>query len=636
MGQEAGGAGAAGSGAPTVGASLRRFALINWLLTLAILSRNFSEVHWLGPGTVTFVAAAWLEYSALYLLPTFGVAFLAAAACRKAGRALAWLPLGVAALLATASQLLLFVDTIVFRMYGFHLNGFVWNLLRTPGGIASMDADGATTRFATVVVAAIVVVEAIAMVLARGAPGLWARLAPRRPRRAAWLAFAAFVILGAGERIAFSFANLLDYRPIVIAHDTFPLYARTRIRKLAERLGFSMRKEDEIEMGLRTGNLRYPLAPLSMAPDRPRWNLVWLVAESWRADTLDPEVMPATDAFAAGSLRFRQHVSGGNGTRMGIFALFYGLYGSYWFPFLAEGKGPVLIDQLLADGYQFTVSTSAKFSFPEFDKTVWAKLPREQLVEGDESKRGWENDRALVTRMLEKIDQRDPSRPFFAFHFFESPHAQYWFPPESVIREPYAERMNYALLTAADMPLVKNRYLNAVHHLDSQLARVFDGLRERGLLDRTIVLVTGDHGEEFMEKGRYGHHSTFSEEQIRTPLLLRIPGQEPRAIDADSSHLDVVPTILRLLGATSDPASYSLGTDLLGDRQREHVVVADWDHLCLRDHDRKGIFPVQQRGFLGFEVTTRDDDPVDDHAGYRASRMPRLLEVMEGLSRFSR
>jgi membrane-anchored protein YejM (alkaline phosphatase superfamily) len=49
------------------------------------------------------------------------------------------------------------------------------------------------------------------------------------------------------------------------------------------------------------------------------------VAESLRADALDPEIMPATTEFAARLLRFRAHYSGGNNTRMGMFAMFYGL-----------------------------------------------------------------------------------------------------------------------------------------------------------------------------------------------------------------------------------------------------------------------------------------------------------------------
>ncbi len=621
---------------PTTFSALRRLFFLNWLLALAILALHFTQVRWIGPGTVAFVLAAWIEYAALYLLPAFLPALLLAFALRRGGQWGAWIALTVATVLATATQLVLFVDTVIFRMYGYHLNGFVWNLLWTPGGIASMDADGATTRFASIVVAAVIALEALALRLACGFPKFWARLAPHRPRRAAWVAFALFLTIGVGERLAFGFANLLDYRPVIVAHDTFPFYLRTRIRKLASRLGYEMQRDLEVDLDVGSANLRYPLAPLQMRPDRKRWNIVWLVAESWRADTLDAEVMPQTNAFADQALRFRQHVSGGNGTRMGVFAMFYGLYGSYWFPFLNEGRGPVLIDQLLTDNYQFTVSTSAKFTFPEFDRTIWSKLPHEDLIEGDESKRGWENDRELVSRMLEKIDTRDPQRPFFTFHFFESPHAQYWFPPESVIRTPYSDEMNYATLDRSDMPLVKNRYLNAVHHLDSQLGRIFDHLRERKLLDDTLIVVTGDHGEEFMEKGRFGHHSTFSEEQIRTPLVLWIPGQAPRAIDDTSSHLDLPATVLHVLGAVNDPADYSLGIDLLGPTRRDHVIVADWDRLCLRDAQWKGIFPVHQRGFLGFEVTTKDDVPVDDRAAYRAGHVRELLEVMQGLARFTR
>ncbi len=614
-----------------------RLALLNLVATLAILAANFGEVHWFGAATVAFLGGVWVEYAVIYLLPVFLTALLLAWNARdsrwRGGASLVWMALGGAAV-----QLLLVVDHFIFRQFVYHLNGFVWNLMITPGGLQSMDAGGATTWFAIAIAAGVIAVEVAACFASRARLRLWEWLTPRRPRRALAWSLGAFALLAGGERLAFSLASLADYQPIVAAHGTFPFYMPTRMRKFAIALGFPDRREHRVDLGgdldLEAGHLNYPRAPITLAPDRRPLDILWLVSESWRADTLDDEVMPATSAFARGAWNFREHVSGGNGTRMGVFSMFYGIYGSYWFPFLSHRRGPVLVDQLLADAYQMRVSTSAKFSFPEFDKTIWTRLPHEGLIEGDESKRGYENDAEQVGQMLAWLDQRDRTRPFFAFHFFESPHAQYWFPDDCVIRTPYSPAVNYALLDREDMPLVKARYLNAVHHLDRQLGRLFDGLRERGLLETTIVVVTGDHGEEFMEKGRYGHHSTFSEEQIRTPLIVKLPGEAPRVVDAVTSHLDLVPTVLTRLGVTNPIADYSLGVDLAAPFERSFVVVADWDHLCVRDEQQKGIFPVAQRGFLGFEVTSRDDAPDGDKSAYRASRIDALLAVVKGQAAF--
>ena len=101
-----------------------------------------------------------------------------------------------------------------------------------------------------------------------------------------------------------------------------------------------------------------------------------------------------------------------------------------------------------------------------------------------------------------------------------------------MIKTPYRDDINYATLNKEDLRNeivpIKNRYLNAVHHLDSQFARVFAYLKEKNLLDSTIVILLGDHGEEFMEHGYWGHNSTFVNEQIRTPLVIWMPGQAPK------------------------------------------------------------------------------------------------------------
>lgn len=145
-------------------------------------------------------------------------------------------------------------------------------------------------------------------------------------------------------------------------------------------------------------------------------------------------------------------------------------------------RGPVLFDVLKGQDYQWRFFTSAKFTYPEFDRTVFAAIPREAMQSYVEDQ-GWKSDRKNVTDMLDFLKRRDPSRPFFSYMFFESPHARYYFPEESVIREPYLDDFNYASMDLQrDMPLIKARYINSVHHLDSQLARVLAYLEKEKLL----------------------------------------------------------------------------------------------------------------------------------------------------------
>ena len=77
-----------------------------------------------------------------------------------------------------------------------------------------------------------------------------------------------------------------------------------------------------------------------------------------------------------------------------------------------------------------------------------------------------------------------------------------------------------------------------------------------------------------------------------------------------------------------------VGLDLLSGATHDHVVIADYDHLCVRDAAFKGIFPVGQKGFFGFDVTTADDQPVEDHAAYSAASLSKTLEVAKGQARF--
>jgi uncharacterized sulfatase len=66
-----------------------------------------------------------------------------------------------------------------------------------------------------------------------------------------------------------------------------------------------------------------------------------------------------------------------------------------------------------------------------------------------------------------------------------------------------------------------------------------------------VVVITSDHGEEFMEHGSVKHTQTVYEEMIRVPLIIRVPGKGASEITSTVRHVDVVPTVLELLGIES-------------------------------------------------------------------------------------
>ena len=224
------------------------------------------------------------------------------------------------------------------------------------------------------------------------------------------------------------------------------------------------------------------------------------------------------------------------------------------------------------------------------------------------------------------------------YMFFESTHANYYFPPETVIAEPYLKDLNY--LTAdfeKDIGLIKNRYINASRHVDQQVARVIDHLRDKKLLDNTIVIVLGDHGEEFMERSRWGHSAEFNRFQTSTPAVIHVPGQAPRVVKGITSHLDIPATLLPLLGVRNPATDYSLGQNLLDPAyHRDYAVAGDWNRIAYLGDDFKIAFPVNAAGAVKNEVTDGDDRALADSAKVKVAIRPVMVEMMKNLTRFNR
>jgi arylsulfatase A-like enzyme len=103
-------------------------------------------------------------------------------------------------------------------------------------------------------------------------------------------------------------------------------------------------------------------------------------------------------------------------------------------------------------------------------------------------------------------------------------------------------------LGPGDLSFLVDLYDDKIAFFDAQLGRLLGRLRTSGLLDDSILVLAADHGEEFLEHGDIKHCRNLFDTTIRTPLLLRLPGGAPRRIAAPVSNLDIVPTLLDLLG----------------------------------------------------------------------------------------
>ncbi len=507
--------------------------------------------------------------------------------------------------LSVLGHIFVFADSRLYDLYGFHINGFIWNLVTSKGGIESLGADQTNLALVFGYVAIIVAVHVLALFLA---------IRFHTIRIPVGTVLVLFLLATTAERGIYGYHQATLYAPVLERGSAFPLYQPLTMHSLLKRLGVDVKKSSKVKFKQAKGALQYPKHPLDVKKQGDVPNIVILAVESLRWDMLNKTTMPYMNAFAAEAWNFTNHYSGGNGTRQGLFALFYGLHGNYWDPFLLQRQGPALFDVLNRYNYQYFIYTSAKFTYPEFDQTIFVDVPKQNLHENSEGE-PWKRDIKSSRELIDAIARRDSKRPFFAFLFYEGTHARYSFDPGYVVPDNYLKSLDYTGMSRKDLlPQIdgmKARYDNAAYGVDRELHQVVAALKKSGDIANTIIIITGDHGEEFMERGRWGHNSSFSDWQVRVPMIVSMPGQEPGTITRRTSHMDVIPTLFPLLGVQNPVRDYSLGVSLATPEEKRNVVVASWSDIGLINDYGKLVIPFKSTTQHLNLATDLDDHPVD-------------------------
>ena len=110
-----------------------------------------------------------------------------------------------------------------------------------------------------------------------------------------------------------------------------------------------------------------------------------------------------------------------------------------------------------------------------------------------------------------------------------------------------------------------SRYYNNLYLLDRMIKRIYDHLLERGLLERTILVIMGDHGQAFGQHHpvNYMHHKYSYSENLETPAIIYQPALfKPKAFEFPTSHVDILPTLLDAMRIPYDPSLFD-GESLL-------------------------------------------------------------------------
>jgi arylsulfatase A-like enzyme/uncharacterized membrane protein YbhN (UPF0104 family) len=219
--------------------------------------------------------------------------------------------------------------------------------------------------------------------------------------------------------------------------------------------------------------------------------------------------------------------------------------------------------------------SSSKLILYQIGRSVWFKL-RPGLRVGD-----FYQDAATVNSVAFDFLTRHRAARFFLFLHYMDPHDPYFEHPYDGRAIARVANPHPPAALAAEM---QRLYRGEVEYLDQHFAQLTNKLRELGLYDDTLIVLTSDHGEEFHEHGGFWHGLTLYDEQIRVPLLIKWPKGAPHAPPVArghlSRHIDVMPTLLARAGIPAPEAlqGIDLATDASQRAEKDRISLAEEDH----------------------------------------------------------
>jgi len=352
--------------------------------------------------------------------------------------------------------------------------------------------------------------------------------------------------------------------------------------------------------GTPAATLLFLIAGCGRGVDRP--NVLLVSIDSLRADRLgaygNPRgTSPEIDRLAQEGVLFRQHVSSTSWTLPAHAALFTSLpdslHGCTDTDRALADRAVTLAERFVDAGYATAGFYSGPYLHPVFglaqgfetyeDCSSYPELMARMVDTGAQESRVNRAAHADVTgeniarAVSAWLDRRSKGKPFFLFVHMWDVHFDYVPPP------PYDKRFDpdyrgeisgrdflwddriQAGMDPRDLQHQVALYDGEIAWTDAILGRIRERLEAEGLLDRTLIALTSDHGDEFFEHGNKAHRRTVYDEVVLVPLVLRFPGVLPPGVEvrAQTRCIDVGPTLAELAGLEDEEGPAIVGRSLL-------------------------------------------------------------------------
>lgn len=483
------------------------------------------------------------------------------------------LPSAIFVVFAIVLYTILILDGFVFNLYRFHINGFVVELALHAGSEEFVFDGKLYFKFAMLIVFTVVLPYILIFWLRKN----WI---DRQRKRQMIIISVSLIVCVLFSHVAHAVASAFRQTSIQKSATVLPYFFPLTMNRLLDRMGITSQDDiDRLDYDVPTSDIAYPVHPVINGDSIPGYNILLIVIDSWNPRTFDSITTPNIYRMAMQHQYFENHNSTSFGTRENIFSLFFGLSFTYETDFIITKKSPLLIDRLNYRNYNIQVFPSASLPSPPFHEILFKKAPHVNYrTEGNTP---FERDQKITRLAIDFMNDQKDGKPFFNFVFYDLPHAMSM-PKEYLLPQfqPSWTEVDYMALNNKMNPEpFFNFYRNCVYQVDRQIGMLLEYVQNSGLMDNTVILITGDHGQEFNENGKnyWGHGSNYSQWQIRIPLIMYYPGIEHgKHFSHMTTHYDIAPTLMkRYLGVENPTADYSMGYDIYDTADRYPHVVGD-------------------------------------------------------------